>query len=487
MTKASCTIAMIGLGVMGSNLARNLARHGHRVALYDRNVEAARALAERHPEAGFSACDSIEALVAAVARPRPFILLVPAGDPVDASLAALAPRLEPDDVVVDAGNSFFRDTDRRAAQTKDAPWHFVGMGVSGGSEGALTGPSMMPGGDPAAWARLRPILESIAAVADSGPCVADCGRGSAGHFVKMVHNGIEYGDMQLIAEIASLLREGLGYSPARCADTFAAWGSAELESYLVEITAAIFRTADPKNPGGLLLDAVLDRAEQKGTGRWTTLAALELGVAIPTITAAVDARLLSAARDRRVEANALFRGDPTSGDRTPRRLELDPEDLRAALYASKIASYSQGFELLARASDAYGYGTDLASIARIWKAGCIIRARFLDRVREAFAGPSSREARESGAPLLALSPSFAAELRVRVPGWRRTVSAATNSGLAIPGLAASLAWFDTLTTARGSASLLQAQREYFGSHGYERVDAPGVAVHTDWATAKRLA
>jgi len=480
MTRPTCTIAMIGLGVMGSSLARNLARHGQRVALYDRSPDAAPSLAARHPEAGFVACDSIAAVVAAVARPRPIILLVPAGDPVDASLAALAPLLEADDVVVDAGNSFFRDTDRRAAATKSARWHFVGMGVSGGSEGALLGPSMMPGGDPAAWARLRPILESIAAVADSGPCVADCGRGSAGHFVKMVHNGIEYGDMQLIAEIAMLLREGIGLAPARCAETFELWGAAELESYLIEITAAIFRTADPEIRGSLLLDSVLDRAEQKGTGRWTIEAALELGVAIPTITAAVDARLLSAGRERRLAASALFSRSDTP---SPKLVGVDVDDLRAALYAAKIASYSQGFELLARASAAYDYGTDLASVARIWKAGCIIRARFLDRVRTAFSDPVPQP---GAAPLLALSPGFVGELRERLPGWRRTVAAATTAGLAIPGLAASLAWFDTLTTARGSASLIQAQRDYFGHHGYERVDAPGTPVHTDWSRANRI-
>jgi 6-phosphogluconate dehydrogenase len=344
---------------------------------------------------------------------------------------------------------------------------------------------MMPGGDPAAWARLRPILESIAAVADTGPCVTDCGRGSAGHFVKMVHNGIEYGDMQLIAEIASLLRDGLGLSPARCAETFAAWGEAELESYLVEITAAIFRTADPEIPGGLLLDAVLDRAEQKGTGRWTLEAALELGVAIPTIAAAVDARLLSADRERRLEASARFPRDGAKGASGLSGVSVD--DLRAALYAAKIASYSQGFDLLARASAAYGYGTDLAEIARIWKAGCIIRARILDRVRGAFAQPAGATGATTPPPLLALAPDFVVELRDRLPGWRRTVAAAASAGIPVPGLAASLAWFDTLTTARGSASLIQAQRDYFGHHGYERVDAPGRSVHTDWPNAKRLA
>jgi 6-phosphogluconate dehydrogenase len=496
MSVPSCTIAMVGLGVMGGSLARNLARRGQRVALFDRDPAAAARLAAHHPEAGFVACDSVAALVAALARPRAIVLLVPAGAPVDDALAALAPHLEAGDVVVDAGNSFFRDTDRRAEAARTTPWHFAGMGVSGGSEGALLGPSLMPGGDPAAWSRLRPVLESIAAVSDSGPCVADCGRGSAGHFVKMVHNGIEYGDMQLIAETASLLRDGLGLPPARCAETFETWNAAELESYLIEITATIFRTADPEMPGALLLDAVLDRAEQKGTGRWTIAAALELGVPIPTITAAVDARLLSADRERRIEASARLaddRADAGAGTAAPaphahatagaRRLpaEVGVDDLRAALYAAKIASYSQGFDLLARASAVYAYGTDLASVARIWTAGCIIRAGLLGRVRAVFS-----EADAGAPPLLALTPGFAAEIRDRLPGWRRTVAAAASAGIAVPGLSASLAWLDGLRTARGSASLIQAQRDYFGHHGYTRVDAPGRTVHTDWPNAPRL-
>jgi 6-phosphogluconate dehydrogenase len=299
----------------------------------------------------------------------------------------------------------------------------------------------------------------------------------------MVHNGIEYGDMQLIAEIASLMRRGLGFSPARCADVFSDWGAAELESYLIEITAQIFRTEDPRIPGQLLLDSVLDRAGQKGTGRWTIQAALDLGVAIPTITAAVDARIQSAALEERVSASSLFESRPAAS------LEgVAPEDLRAALYAAKIASYSQGFELLARANSRYAFGTDLASVARIWKAGCIIRARFLDPVRKAFAGSPGPTHPTGGKrlPLLVLTPDFVHALRERLPALRRVVAAAARAGLPSPGLSASLAWLDTLTTARGSASLIQAQRDWFGHHGYERIDAPGLPVHTDWETAKRL-
>ena len=306
-----------------------------------------------------------------------------------------------------------------------------------------------------------------------------CGRGSAGHFVKMVHNGIEYGDMQLIAESAVLLRRGLGLGPAAVADVFARWNEAELESYLIEITADIFRTEDPLSPGGLLLDAILDRAGQKGTGRWTVKAALDLGVAIPTIAAAVDARALSASRERRVEAERLFR---SAGD--PGLDGVTADDVGAALYAAKIASYSQGFDLLARASAESGYETDLAEVARIWKAGCIIRAGMLDRIRDAFR-TGADAAGDGSAPLLIFAPTFRAEMGERVPAWRRVVSAATRAGLPVPGLAASLAWFDTLSTASGSANLIQAQRDYFGSHTYERIDAPGEFVHTDWAGAKR--
>jgi len=466
--KSACDLAVIGMGVMGANLARNFASRGHRVAIFNRTTSVAHELVARHPEARFTLCESIEELVAALERPRRVVLMVPAGRPVDLMLDALDPLLDEDDIVIDAGNSLFSDTDRRCERAANAKWRFVGMGVSGGSEGALRGPSIMPGGDVEAWERLRPVLESIAAVSDSGPCVTYCGRGSAGHFVKMVHNGIEYGDMQLIAEAAVLLRRGIGLAPEAVADVFAEWNTGELESYLIEITANIFRKADPEKPEALLLDAILDRAGQKGTGRWTAKAALDIGVAIPTIGAAVDARALSADRDRRVEGEAAF------GERGAQRLDgIAPEDVRAALYAAKIASYTQGFDLLARASTERGYETDLAEVARIWKAGCIIRARFLDRVREAFAGDGATR-------LLALAPDFRADLLTRMPSWRRVVSEAVRVGIPIPGFAASLSWFDTLTTAEGSANLIQAQRDYFGSHTYERVERPGEFVHTEW-------
>ncbi len=473
MSRAEFDIAVVGLGVMGANLARNLARRGHRVAGFDLRVEDARRLAAAHPEARLGVAGDWKALAAMLVPPRRVLLMVPAGPPVDQVLDALDPLLGPDDVVIDGGNSLYADTDRRQARAASRPWHFVGMGVSGGAEGALEGPSLMPGGDPRAWPTLRPLFESMAAESDAGPCVTWCGRGSAGHFVKMVHNGIEYGDMQLIAETATLLRAGLGLEPERVADVFDAWNRGELESFLVEITAGIFRARDPEQGGGaLLLDAVLDRAGQKGTGRWAVQAALDLGVAIPTLAAAVDARVLSAAKTLRVEAEQAF-----GGPRSARLAGLGPDDLRDALYAAKIASYAQGFALLRAGSAAYDYGTDLGEVARIWKAGCIIRARFLDRVRQVLAAAAPE--------LLALAPAFRDELAARLPAWRRTLAAAAGAGIPVPGLAASLAWFDTLTTGRGSASLIQAQRDWFGSHGYERLDRPGQPQHTDWKALSR--
>lgn len=462
-----CDVAVIGLGVMGGNLARNFASRGLRVAGYSRHFETGQGLAAAHPEAQLTIARDVRELMATLERPRRIVAMVNAGKPVDDVLDQLDPLLEEGDIVVDAGNSLYTDTDRREARAHGRPWRFVGMGVSGGAEGALLGPSIMPGGDVESWLRLRPVLEAIAARSESGVCVTHCGRGSAGHFVKMVHNGIEYGDMQLIAEVASLMREGMGLPWVEVADAFAAWNAGELRSFLIEITAEILRAPDPQNPGALLVDAILDRAGQKGTGKWTVVAAAEHGVAIPTIAAAVDARILSAARDLRVRAEAALR---------PPRAVLQGirlDDLRDALYAAKIASYTQGFALLQAASEAHGYGTDLGEVARIWTGGCIIRAAFLERIRAAFAAAPRPE-------LLVLAPDFAADVARRLPGWRRVVSAAAAVGHPIPGLATSLAWFDTLTKARGSAALIQAQRDFFGSHTYERADNPGVFVHTEW-------
>ncbi len=463
MTSQLNDVAVIGLGVMGANIARNFASRGLKVGGYTLHFEDARALAAAHPEANLDVVATLPELVARLERPRRFVVLVNAGRPVDSVIDALDPLLEAGDLIVDAGNSLYTDTNRRIERAAGRPWSFVGMGVSGGSEGALLGPAIMPGGTPESWLRLRPVLEAIAARSASGVCVTYCGTGSAGHFVKMVHNGIEYGDMQLISETAMLLREGLGLSSDVVADTFAGWNQGDLASYLIEITADIFRKRDTN--GSLLVDAILDKAGQKGTGKWTVVAASELSVPIPTIATAVDARLLSSTKETRVRAEKAF---------APTRAKLEgvtANDLADALYASKIASYTQGFAMLKAASDVFGYNTNLAEVARIWTAGCIIRAAFLDRVQAAFMKEPE---------LLALAPEFVADLAKRLPAWRRVVAAAAKAGLAAPGLSVSLSWFDTLTTARGSASVIQAQRDSFGSHTYERIDAPGTFVHSEW-------
>ncbi|MBK8589516.1 MAG: NADP-dependent phosphogluconate dehydrogenase [Sandaracinaceae bacterium] len=460
-------VAVVGLGVMGRNLARNFARNGLRVGGFDVNPAAGAQLAELEPEHTFHISPTLEAMVAGLERPRRIVLLVNAGRPVDSVLDGLAPFLEEDDIVVDGGNSLYTDTDRRSARAAQTPWRFVGMGISGGSEGALLGPSMMPGGDHEAWLRLEPVLTAISAKSASGPCVAYCGRGSAGHFVKMTHNGIEYGDMQLIAEAATLLRQGLGQTAREVGATFAAWNEGELDSYLIDITADIFHTEDPERPGEMLVDAIVDQAGQKGTGRWTVIAAIELGVPVPTIAAALDARSLSSTLGLRVTAGSTLRapGDTFAG--------VDVETLRQALFAAKVASYTQGFAMLRAASEERDYGIDLAEVARIWTAGCIIRAGFLGVIRDVYK-------QDPELPLLALAPALAPRLQAATPALRRVVAAAALAGLPVPALSASLSWLDTLTTVQGSANVIQAQRDYFGSHTYRRRDAPELPVHTEW-------
>ncbi len=465
-------LAMIGLGVMGASLARNFRSRGHRVAVYNREADMLERFLADYDDGGFTPCSSLPLLVAATRRPRVIVLMITAGPPVDAVLDGLLPHLEPGDIVVDGGNSHFADTERRVARVAEHKAHFVGMGVSGGQEGALTGPSMMPGGDATAWARLQPIVEPAAAMADTGPCITWCGRGGAGHFVKMVHNGIEYGDMQLIAEVVTLLRRGLGLSPAEARSVVQLWNAGRLESFLVEITASIVGARDPDGDGPLV-DQILDVAGQKGTGRWTAVDAVEGGIALSTIVAAVEARALSSDKALRVRAAEQFPGPPASLS------GVEIEDLEKALYASKIMSYTQGFALLAARSAERAYGTDLAEVARIWKAGCIIRAAFLDRVHTAY-----REQPEL--PLLCLHPTFADEVRGALAAWRRVVGAATAAGIPVPALASSLAYLDTLRTARGSASLIQAQRDWFGAHTYRTEGDPDTARHADWPSLTQL-
>jgi len=470
---STADIAVIGLGVMGANLARNFHSRDWRVAVHNRTTSVLDAFVDAHGDERFVRCEQLDDVLSALSSPRKIVLMVTAGRAVDAVLEALAGKLDPDDIVIDGGNSQWSNTDRRNTWAREHGFRFVGMGVSGGEEGALLGPSMMPGGDDAVWPELRPILESAAAVSDSGPCVTWCGRGSAGHFVKMVHNGIEYGDMQLISETWTLLRAGLGRSAVETRGVFEGWNAGRLQSFLIDITAEIVAAKDP-HTGEPLVEHILDVAGQKGTGRWTVLAAVEAGIPLGTITAAVDGRALSARKSDRVAAAQRF-ADAAAGPLAG----IDEADLEQALYASKLISYTQGFDLLRQASEARDYGVDLAAISRVWKAGCIIRAAFLDRVYDAFRA-------DPDLPLLCLAPSFAAELEAALPAWRRVVGSAVAAGIPVPALSASLAWFDGLRTNPGSARLIQAQRDHFGAHTYRRAEAPDEAVHSEWGELEQL-
>jgi 6-phosphogluconate dehydrogenase len=470
---AIADVGVVGMGVMGANLARNFRSRGLTVAVHNRSPELLDALLRDHGAEGFVRCDDLAAFARALRPPRIAVLMVTAGKAVDAVIGGLGGHLDPGDVLVDGGNSHFADTERRAVAAAAHDLVYVGMGVSGGEEGALLGPSLMPGGDQRGWPILQPLLEKIAAIGDGGaPTVAWCGRGGAGHYTKMVHNGIEYGDMQLVAETWMLLRDGLGLAPAAQADVFAGWNQGRLESFLIEITAGIVAARDPEGDGPLV-EQILDEAGQKGTGRWTSAQAIEQGVPLPTITSAVDARAISSRRDQRQAARAAFPGE------TARLDGVTVADLEQALYAAKLASYAQGFDLLRAASLDRGYGIDLAEVARIWTAGCIIRAAFLGQVREAFG-------KSPDLPLLVLDPSFADDLRAALPAWRTVVAAAVRARIPVPSLAASLAWVEQIRVERGSASLIQAQRDWFGAHTYRRVGAPETAVHTDWSGLERL-
>lgn len=470
MPTATADIAVLGLGVMGANLARNFHSRGWHVGVYNRSRPKLDAFVGEFDDDRFHPTDDLPTLVASLKKPRRLVLMVTAGPAVDKLIAALTPHLEDGDVIVDGGNSHYPDTERRFKELEGTGITFVGMGVSGGEEGALKGPSMMPGGTRESWEALRPMLESAAAISDSGPCVTWCGKGSAGHYVKMVHNGIEYGDMQLIAETWSLLRAG-GRSAPDIRSVFENWNAGRLSSFLIEITSHIVAAKDPHGDGPLV-EQILDVAGQKGTGRWTAVSAIQQGIPLSTVTAAVDARALSARKSDRVEAAGIL-GDSTTA------VDLSPDDLEAALYAAKLMSYTQGFALLRAASEEHGYETDMAAVSRIWKAGCIIRAVFLDSVYEAFTNNPEL-------PLLALDPHFASALREAVPAWRRVVAAAVGAGIPVPALSASLAWYDSIRLGRGTACVIQAQRDYFGAHTYRRSDAPDVAVHSEWADLEQL-
>ncbi len=465
-------IGIVGLGVMGHNLALNMERNGFPVAGYDLDAAKTKAFLEG-PGAGKAilGVDSPAALMASLEKPRRVLLMVPAGAPVDSAIAHLKPHLEPGDILIDGGNSFFLDTERRNKDLEAEGFNFIGAGISGGEEGALWGPAIMPGGQRSAWEAVAPILTAIAARAEDGePCVAYLGPRGAGHYVKMVHNGIEYGDMQLIAEVYDILHRGLGLSARELHDIFADWNTGELKSYLIEITADIFTKVDLET-GRPLVDLILDEAQQKGTGKWTSQNALDVGAPIPTINAAVESRLLSSLKAQRITASKIIRG-PLPEYKGDRQRLIDAA--RQALYASKITSYAQGLGLLRIASDEYQYDLNPGEIARIWRAGCIIRAGLLGDITSAYQ-------RAPALVNLLLDDAFRVAVESRQEAWRFAVQTAVGMGIPVLALSASLAYFDAYRSERLPANLTQAHRDYFGAHTYRRVDRAGT-FHTEWTT-----
>ena len=460
---------LIGLAVMGQNLVLNIESRGFSVSVYNRTAATTDDFVARHPDNRLTACHTLADFVASLARPRKVMIMVKAGAAVDAVIEQLIPLLEPDDVVIDGGNSLYTDTERRDAWLTPLGLRFVGAGVSGGEEGARKGPAIMPGGPASTWGLLQPIFEAIAAKVDGQPCVIHIGPGGAGHYVKMIHNGIEYGDMQLICEAYSLLKAA-GLSTDEMAAVFGQWNDGDLQSYLIQITAKALAQRDPET-GLAVVDLILDKAGQKGTGQWTQLNAAENAVVISTINAAVEARVLSSQKARRVVASQLLQGPAPvlAADRAT--LVAQVHD---ALYASKIVSYAQGMDLMRTMSDKRGWQLDLGGIAGIWRGGCIIRARFLGRITEAFRADPALDH-------LMLAPSFQQVLNRSQAAWRSVVAQAVGAGIPVPAFSASLAYYDSLRTERLSANLLQAQRDFFGAHTYERIDRPaGQWFHTDW-------
>jgi 6-phosphogluconate dehydrogenase len=472
---AQAQIGVTGLAVMGRNLARNLARNGYAVALHNRTPARTRSLVEEHgAEGAFVPVESMAEFVAALERPRRVVIMVKAGGPTDAVIEELAPLLETGDILIDCGNAHFADTRRREAELRERGLHFVGAGVSGGEEGALLGPSIMPGGSVESYAALGPMFEKIAAQVDGTPCCTHVGPDGAGHFVKMVHNGIEYADMQLISEAYDLLRDGLGGTPKELAAIFAEWNSGDLESFLIEITADVLGHVDPST-GRPFVDIVLDQAEQKGTGRWTVQTALDLGVPVTGIAEATFARALSAHPEQRAAAREALPG-PGSGTPAVDR-DTFVDDVRKALYASKVVAYAQGYDQMAAASAEYGWNIDLGAMATIWRGGCIIRARFLDRIKAAYdTNPTL--------PSLLVDPYFRDAVAEGQDAWRRVVAHAAHAGIPTPAFSSSLAYYDGLRASRLPAALIQGLRDYFGAHTYHRVDRPGT-FHTLWSEDRR--
>ncbi|MGD9613194.1 MAG: decarboxylating NADP(+)-dependent phosphogluconate dehydrogenase [Kiritimatiellia bacterium] len=469
--KPQADIGVVGLAVMGENLILNMESKGFTVACYNRTVAKVDAfVGGRGKDKNLIGCHSVAELVAALARPRKILMMVRAGRPVDDLIGELSPLLEPGDVLIDGGNSHYPDTICRCDGAARRGLLYVGAGVSGGEEGALKGPSIMPGGHAEAWPHLKPIFQAIAAQVDGHPCCEWLGPDGAGHFVKMVHNGIEYGDMQLIAEAYHLMSQGLGMAPAEMAEVFKKWNQGPLDSYLVEITADVLAKTDDET-GRPMVDVILDAAGQKGTGKWTSQAGLDLGVGIPQIAEAVFARCLSAIKDERVAASRVLAGPAAkfAGDRAQFLA-----DLEQAVYAAKICSYAQGFQLLRAASAEHQWNLNFGDVALLWRGGCIIRARFLGQIKEAF------DADPALANLL-LAPYFQKVAADAQDAWRRTVKAAVDLGLPLPAMSTALSYYDSYRCARLPANLLQAQRDYFGAHTYERVDQPrGQFFHTNW-------
>jgi 6-phosphogluconate dehydrogenase len=465
----SAQIGVTGLGVMGRNLARNFARHGYPTALHNRTTSRTDAMMEEFGHEGtFVPARSAQEFVASLERPRRLVIMVNAGPATDAVIDEFAPLLEQGDMIIDGGNAHFMDTRRREAALRERGIHFVGMGVSGGEEGALNGPSIMPGGSAESYQALGPMIENIAAQVDGTPCATHVGPDGAGHFVKMVHNGIEYADMQLIAEAYDLLRHAGGYSPAEIAEIFRTWNTGRLDSYLIEITAEVLAHTDAKT-GGPFIDVVLDQAEQKGTGRWTIQTALDLGVPVDGIAEATFARSLSGHADLRAAARRL----PGPAARPVADPAAFADKVEQALYASKVVSYAQGWNMIAAGSQEYDWDIDLGQMAVIWRGGCIIRAAFLDRIRAAYAGNPQL-------PTLLADPDFGKEVTEAQDAWRDVVATAVTSGIPVPGFSAALAYYDALRAERLPAALVQGLRDYFGAHTYKRTDAEG-SFHTLWA------
>jgi 6-phosphogluconate dehydrogenase len=469
---AKRTFGVIGLAVMGENLALNVESRGFPIAVFNRSADKTKKFMEiRAPGKDIKAAYSLEEFVQTLERPRNILVMVKAGQPVDAVIEQLKPLLEQGDTIIDGGNSLYGDTERRTKDLESSGLGFVGMGVSGGEEGALKGPSLMPGGTESGYRDLEPILTKIAAQVDDGPCVTYIGPGGAGHYVKMVHNGIEYGDMQLIAEAYDLMKNTLDLSGEELEEVFSQWNHTdELNSFLIEITADIFSNRDPETDKPLV-DSILDSAGQKGTGRWTVVSSLELGVPIPTIYAAVNARVMSAYKDERLAASKVITA-PTSKYQGDKQQFID--QVRDALYCSKMCSYAQGMALLSTASKELNFNLNLAEIARIWKGGCIIQAGFLDKIKKAF----------NENPLLLnllLAPEFKQSIVDRQSAWRGVLTTANQLGIAVPAFSSSLDYFDSYRRANLPQNLTQAQRDYFGAHTYERVDRPrGEFTHTEW-------